>query len=215
MKPTEIIVGFFSGGDSRGRLDSKDLPKDSLAAPKASVGAPNGNKNHLKSGIHTVTSLFTLLGPDRALDKRTVMGKALERWRQELIADLGGDENISAQQRGMIFQQPSLIDKRKRALLPAVRERQSLAIGLAEYLDRLGLECRRRGDIHPAWHWPCSCMFQTRPGLKLAVLIIWSSTNFLAGGRSRTRTCDLSHVRRTVGRLSVYLPDENQRKPTK
>ncbi len=99
------------------------------------------------------------LGTDRALDKRTAMGKALERWRQELINDLGGEDNISAQQRAIIdlavknklildtidrwiFQQPSLIDKRKRALLPVVRERQSLANGLAEYMDRLGLERR-------------------------------------------------------------------------
>jgi hypothetical protein len=89
------------------------------------------------------------------------MGKALERWRQELIDDLGGDDNISAQQRAIIdlavknklildsidrwiFQQPSLIDKRKRALLPVVRERQSLANALAEYMDRLGLQRRHK-----------------------------------------------------------------------
>ena len=76
-----------------------------------------------------------------------------------MINDLGGEDNISAQQRAIIdlavknklildtidrwiFQQPSLIDKRKRALLPVVRERQSLANGLAEYMDRLGLERR-------------------------------------------------------------------------
>jgi hypothetical protein len=69
--------------------------------------------------------------------------------------------NISAQQRAIIdlavknklildstdrwiFQQPSLIDKRKRALLPVVRERQALANGLAEYMDRLGLERRHK-----------------------------------------------------------------------
>jgi hypothetical protein len=66
---------------------------------------------------------------------------------------LGGAENISAQQSVIIdlavknklildtidrwiFRQPSLIDKRKRALLPVVRERQSIANALAEYSTR-------------------------------------------------------------------------------
>jgi hypothetical protein len=131
---------------------------DSPSTPsKSSRGAPNGNHNRLKHGVHAVTKLVKTLGTDRALDKRTAMGKALERWRRELIDDLGGDENISAQQRAIIdlavknklildsidrwiFQQASLIDKRKRALLPVVRERQSIANALAEYMDRLGLE---------------------------------------------------------------------------
>jgi hypothetical protein len=89
------------------------------------------------------------------------MGKAAERWRHEIIDDLGGRDNISAQQSAIIdlavknklildsidrwiFRQPSLIDKRKRALLPVVRERQSIANGLAEYMDRLGLERKLR-----------------------------------------------------------------------
>jgi len=43
-----------------------------------------------------------------------------------------------------LLQQPSLIDKRKRAVLPAVRERQSLADALARHLVMLGLECQRK-----------------------------------------------------------------------
>ncbi len=43
-----------------------------------------------------------------------------------------------------LLQQASLIDKRKRALLPAVRERQSLGDALARYLAMLGLERRHK-----------------------------------------------------------------------
>ena len=41
---------------------------------------------------------------------------------------------------GWILAQPSLIDRRKCALLPVVRERQSLADALVRYLTTLGLE---------------------------------------------------------------------------
>jgi hypothetical protein len=95
MKPTENTVGFSSGGDSRGRLELEN-------PSKLSPGAPKGNQNRTKHGVHAVTSLVKKLGTDRALDKRTAMGKALERWRQELIDDLGGEDNISAQQRAII-----------------------------------------------------------------------------------------------------------------
>ena len=39
-----------------------------------------------------------------------------------------------------LLTQRSLINARKRSLLPAVRERQQLADGLARYLGQLGLE---------------------------------------------------------------------------
>jgi hypothetical protein len=150
MKATENTVAFFPGGVSRGRLESEN-------PPKPTVGAPKGSQNHLKHGVHALTALTKKLGTDRALDKRTTTGKALARWRQDLIDDLGGD--VSTQQESIItlavktklilesidnwlLRQPSLIDKRKRSLLPAVRERQALADALARYMSMLGLERR-------------------------------------------------------------------------
>jgi hypothetical protein len=47
---------------------------------------------------------------------------------------------------GWLVQQPSLVDRRKRALLPVVRERQSLADALVRYLSVLGLE-RKAKDV--------------------------------------------------------------------
>jgi hypothetical protein len=139
------------------RLDSENQAE----APNNRSLSRQGKRYALKHGIHAVTKLVKVMGSDRALDKRTAMGKALERWRQELIEDMGGEDSISAQQRAIvdlavknklildsvdrwIFQQPSLIDKRKRALLPVIVQRQQLADGLSRYMSQLGLERRHK-----------------------------------------------------------------------
>jgi hypothetical protein len=84
-------------------------------------------------------------------------GKALVRWRLELVQDLGGEDNISTQQAALIelcvrsklmvdtidswiLSQDSLVNKSKRAVIPVVVQRQQLADGLARYLSMLGLE---------------------------------------------------------------------------
>jgi len=94
---------------------------------------------------------------NKAIDKRTTLGKALAKWRADLIQDLGGD--VSTQQAALVdlavkskllldsidtwlLTQPSLVNARKKALLPVVRERQTLADGLARYLAQLGLHRR-------------------------------------------------------------------------
>jgi hypothetical protein len=101
------------------------------------------------------------------------------KWRTDLVADLGGQDNISTQQSALIdlavkskllldsidawlLTQPTLINKRKKALLPVVLQRQTLADGLARYLAQLGLERRHRvkavheilaqGDTEQAGH---------------------------------------------------------------
>jgi hypothetical protein len=94
-----------------------------------------------------------------AIDVRTVAGRALVRWRREMIADLGGEGAVSAAQTGLIEQacrtrlmlddldawlleQPSLVVKRRRAVLPVLRDRQQLAESLLRTLLALGLERR-------------------------------------------------------------------------
>src|SRR5215813_5500715 len=91
----------------------------------------------------------------RVIDGRSSTCKALIRWRRELVADLGGD--VSTQQGAVIdlccknkllldaidawlLTQKSLINKKHKALIPVVKERQSIADGLAKYLGMLGLE---------------------------------------------------------------------------
>jgi hypothetical protein len=93
----------------------------------------------------------------RTIDMRTALGKSLAQWRHQLIGDLGGPGAISTQQAAVVdlavktkllldsidawlLTRPSLIDKKRRALLPVVRERQQLADALARYLSQLGLD---------------------------------------------------------------------------
>jgi hypothetical protein len=100
-------------------------------------------------------ALNTLSG--RAIDHRTTVGKALSQWREDLVTDLGGPENISVQQNAIVdlavrtklmldsidswlLAQDSLVYESKRALLPAVLQRLQLADALARYLTALGLK---------------------------------------------------------------------------
>jgi hypothetical protein len=98
-----------------------------------------------------------------AIDRRTAAARALIAWRRELIADLGGEKAITAQQRALvelaartrlfvesldawILEQSSLINGRKRSVHPVVQQRQQFADALSRYLQQLGLE-RRNTEI--------------------------------------------------------------------
>lgn len=95
------------------------------------------------------------------LDRRTRVGKAVHAWKDELLQDLGGIENISTQQLSIVdlatrtkvlldsvdawlLRQDGVINRRKRSLYPIVRERQQLADSMAKYMQMLGLERRQR-----------------------------------------------------------------------
>ncbi len=133
-----------------------------------------------KSGINTLKSAVKALGT-RAIDKRTGVGKALAQWQFELVQDLGGAEAISTQQRAVVdlavksklildsidnwlLQQPSLINLRRRALLPVVTQRQQLADGLLRALEKLGLE--RKAKPVPALSEYLEAKYQAGPGGK-------------------------------------------------
>jgi hypothetical protein len=94
---------------------------------------------------------------NRTIDRRTAMGRELARWRGDLVRDLGGEDVLTTQQAAIVglavktklildsvdawlLAQPTLVNVRKRALLPVVRERQALADALARYMTMLGLE---------------------------------------------------------------------------
>jgi hypothetical protein len=109
-----------------------------------------------KHGLTTLKKAVQALG-GRAIDRRTSLGRALEDWRHSLLSDLGGQDQTSAQQRQIVdlavktklildsidtwlLRQPSLVNHRKRMLLPVVLQRQQLADALARYMTQLGLE---------------------------------------------------------------------------
>jgi len=138
--------------------------KDPTQAPEAgaNVAASGGKRrrSYRKSGAYALKRAVRELG-SRTIDRRTRVGKALAEWADALAIDLGGLDGLSTAQKALIEQaattrllldsidawlvrQPSLVDRRKRALLPVVRERQALADALVRYLTALGLERKAR-----------------------------------------------------------------------
>src|SRR5712691_9602410 len=116
-------------------------------------------RSYSRTGMTTLRRTLTVSGK-RLLSRRYKLGRALAQWRAELVADLGGEAAVSTQQAAVIelamrtklmldtidswlLQQPSLVDKRARRLLPAVQQRQARADSLSRYLMMLGLERRR------------------------------------------------------------------------
>ena len=86
--------------------------ESSETKPGRTAGAPRGNKNHLRHGLNPLKRTLYTLG-NRALDKRTVAGRALVEWRDDLIRDLGGD--VSTQQDAIISlatKGPAVLDVR-------------------------------------------------------------------------------------------------------
>ncbi|MBX3350112.1 MAG: hypothetical protein KF747_15410 [Nitrospira sp.] len=130
----------------------------------AAEPSQKSNPRNLRHGISLMKRALKA-GGTRALDRRTRVSKALDHWRDELIADLGGSEQVSTQQRAIInvavktkllldsvdawlLQQPSLINLRKRAVHPVVLQRQQLADSLIRAMVQLGLE--RRAKVLPS-----------------------------------------------------------------
>ena len=111
---------------------------------------------------YSTSGLYALKRAIRGLDmgkvdRRYRVFRVLAEWRESLLLDLGGQENLSTQQVAIVdlaakskllldsldawlLQQPSLINARKKSVLPVLRERQQLVDSLARILGQLGLE---------------------------------------------------------------------------
>jgi hypothetical protein len=115
---------------------------------------------YTRHGLHAIKAKVKVAGL-AALDGRTATAQGLLEWRRDLIADLGGDAAISAQQRALIevatrtrlyvdhldaflMSQRSLVNLKRKAVLPVLKERQTLADSLARILGQLGLERKAR-----------------------------------------------------------------------
>ena len=137
---------------------SKRPGRNGVVAPPA----PKGNRYAEKHGFNTLKSAVLTLGK-RAIDGRSAVAEALKRWRLELVADLGGLDNLSTQQDAIIdlaVKQKFLLDsidawlltrdtlvvgrKKSPTLVPVVTQRQQVADALAKYLNMLGLERRHK-----------------------------------------------------------------------
>ncbi len=117
-------------------------------------------RTYSKHGLTRLKVAVKDLG-GRVIDGRTALGKSLARWRAGLLQDLGGSEVVSIQELAVVdlavrtkllldsvdawlLTQPSLVNARKRALLPVVLQRQQLADALARYMAQLGLKRRAK-----------------------------------------------------------------------
>ena len=117
------------------------------------------HRGYSRHGLNALKARVKVRGL-MAIDRRTAAARALLAWRDELLADLGGREAVSAQQMALVevatrtklyvdsldtwlMEQSSLVNARKRAVLPVLRERTQLADALARYLVQLGLERRQ------------------------------------------------------------------------
>ena len=129
---------------------------------RAHDGTRRGARGRQHHGLTLMKRAIAQLGPrplDQALDPNSPMGRALAEWRRDLTDDLGGAESITTAQAGMvelavrtrllldsvdafILGMPSPVNRRLRAVYPVVLQRQTLANGLARFLETLGLERR-------------------------------------------------------------------------
>lgn len=113
-------------------------------------------KQRSRHGMRRVMVAVKLAGMD-AIDRRTAAARAVIGWREKLLAALGGPENVSPQKAALVemaartralidhadaylLAQGSIINRRKRAFVPLVSQRQTLCDSLARLLSQLGLE---------------------------------------------------------------------------
>jgi hypothetical protein len=107
-----------------------------------------------KHGLHALKRRVSTRGM-ADLDGRSKAMRAVSEWKAELIRDLGGDPSaqkltlIDAATKTMLYlnhidsylmRAQSLVNKRKRAILPILRERQALVDSLSRLLSQIGLE---------------------------------------------------------------------------
>jgi hypothetical protein len=128
--------------------------------------AERAPKRGPQTGLSVLKKFVDVRGLTGIDARRTAM-RAVRTWQRELIADLGGDDNISRQKLTILematrtrlyiehidswlMEQDSLINKRARKLFPIVHQRQSLCDSLTKMLTQLGLERQAKPveDLH-------------------------------------------------------------------
>jgi hypothetical protein len=133
-----------------------------VGGPRSTLSSANGKRPrpYAKSGLYELKRSVLTLGR-HTIDRRTTVGKALAAWRSDLLVDLGGVESISTEEAALIdaavktklildsvdawlLSQPTLINKRSRSVVSAVRDRNALVATLKGLLESLGLKRRAK-----------------------------------------------------------------------
>jgi len=118
------------------------------------------SESRTRHGLNALKARVTVRGL-QAIDMRTAAAQGLIAWRNELLAALGGPENVSPQKMAVVdavtrtrlyidhadawlMSQESLVNRRKKSLVPVLKERQVLVDSLSRLLSQLGLERQQR-----------------------------------------------------------------------
>ncbi len=119
---------------------------------------------YARTGLNALKARVKVRGL-HAIDRRTAAARGLLQWRQDLVTDLAGEDTLSVQKKSIIEQatryrlygehldaflmeQRSLVNRRRQAVLPVLRERLQIGDALLRCLAALGLE-RREKDVLP------------------------------------------------------------------
>ena len=134
------------------------------AAADGAPSRPRGGRPRKGGYVLMRTTMRSLT--TRRLDGRSAVAVAARRWKADVESDLGGDLTraqetvleLAAQTWVMvqalddwIMRQPSLVNARKRMVVPALLQRQQLADSLCRQLERLGLERKVREVTLDDW----------------------------------------------------------------
>lgn len=122
----------------------------------------NTGINTLKARLNSPRSSTKVQLPVmNRIDRRSPAARELMCWQAGLVSDLGGDDQITVAQRtiielatrtkllvdyldGWLIQQRTLVNYKKKQVLPVLMQRQQLADALARYMQTLGLERRAK-----------------------------------------------------------------------
>jgi hypothetical protein len=115
-----------------------------------------------RTDMHALKSAVKVKGL-WAIDKRSLAAKALFRWKRELVAQLGGIDEVTPAKMCLVdlavrtrlfvealdaflVEQKSLINKSQKSVIPVLLERQQLVDSMGKLLKQIGLQ-RQHGKI--------------------------------------------------------------------
>lgn len=134
-------------------VNAETIATEPVATPSKNLGG-RPRRHGLRIMRDTLRTLTT-----RRLDGRTAVAQATRRFKADLVRDLGGDPSraqhaiIETAARTWVLlssvddwlqRQQTIVNAKRRTLIPVVRERLQLADSLLRHLQALGLERRAK-----------------------------------------------------------------------
>jgi hypothetical protein len=140
------------------RRSRREIERDQQLEEANRDKKPMAGREYNAHGLTTLRKVVDELAArgQSPIDEATETGQALAQWRGELVQDLGGQENLSTQQRYIVelvtrlrlmldsidawlLAQPTLVNKMRKQVFAVVLERTRLADSIIKNLETLGL----------------------------------------------------------------------------